>query len=107
MNMPKSKTLAIAGVAMLGAAALVVAQEEAGKPTEVKPAPQVVPKLKPAEFLSQIGRDSAEVRNAGQVTLSYADVVERTLPTVVSIGTYSTKSAPGGRMGPNMNEDDL
>jgi serine protease Do len=108
MNMPKSKTLAIAGVAMLGAAALVIAQEEAGKPAEVKPAPQVVPKLKPAEFLSQISRDSAEVRNAGQVTLSYADVVERTLPTVVSIGTYSTKSAPGGRFGgPNMDEDDL
>ncbi|RBP45711.1 serine protease Do [Roseimicrobium gellanilyticum] len=108
MNKSKSKTLAIAGMAMLGAAALVVAQEEAGKPAEVKPAPQVVPKLKPAEFLSQIGRDSAEVRNAGQVTLSYADVVERTLPTVVSIGTYTTKSlAGGGRMGPNMDEDDI
>lgn len=109
MNIPKSKSLAIAGAAMLGAAALVIAQEES-KPTEIKPAPQVVPKLKPAEFLSQISRDSAEVRNAGQVTLSYADVVERTLPTVVSIGTYSTKSlagGPGGRSGPDMSEDDM
>jgi serine protease Do len=111
MNIPKSKSLAIAGVAMLGAAAIVIAQEEA-KPTEIKPAPQVVPNLKPAEFLAKIARDSAEVRNAGQVTLSYADVVERTLPTVVSIGTYSTKSVAaggggGGRSGPDMSEEDM
>ena len=109
MNMPKSKTLAIAGMAMLGAAALVIGQDDATKPTEVKPAPQVVPKLKPADFLSQITRDTAEVRNASQVTLSYADVVERILPTVVSIGTYSNKALAGGPRGgaPNMNEDDL
>jgi serine protease Do len=109
MNMPKSKTLAVAGMAMLGAAALVIAQDDATKPAEIKPAPQVVPKLKPADFLSQITRDTAEVRNAGQVTLSYADVVERILPTVVSIGTYSNKTlASGGHGGaPNMNEDDL
>ena len=110
MNIPNPKSLAVAGTAMLGAAALIIAQEvkPADKPVEVKPAPQEVPKVKPADFLSKITRDSSEVRNAGQVTLSYADVVQRILPTVVSIGTYSNKAGVTGRPGmPNMNEDEL
>lgn len=105
MKKLKTNALVLAGSAMLGAAALVIAQDI--KPTEVKPAPQDVPKLKPADFFAQIDRDGSEVRNAGQVTLSYADVVQRILPTVVSIGTYSTKSGPSGRGGAPLDEDDL
>jgi serine protease Do len=45
-----------------------------------------------SDLVARITRDHAEVRNAGQVTLSYADVVQKILPSVVSISTYSKKS---------------
>jgi serine protease Do len=74
---------------------------------ENKPAAPAKAKTSPAEFLSHITRDSAEVRNAGQVTLSYADVVQNILPSVVSISTYAKKPQRGGRGGMPTNPDDL
>ena len=65
-------------------------------------------KSAPAELLAHITRDTAEVRNAGQVTLSYADVVQNILPSVVSISTYAKKAqARGGRGGMPTNPNDL
>lgn len=73
---------------------------------EAKPAAKAKPTQ--AELLSRITRDNAEVRNAGQVTLSYADVVQNILPSVVSISTYA-KSSRQGRMRGGMptNPEDL
>lgn len=60
-----------------------------------------------AELLTKITRDHAEVRNPGQVTLSYADVVQNILPSVVSISTYSKKSAGRGGRGGMPGQEDL
>ena len=65
-------------------------------------------KLTQAELLAKISRDHSEVRNAGQVTLSYADVVQNILTSVVSISTYSKKTQAGrGRGNSPLNPDDL
>jgi len=81
------KSQIIAAALLLSMAGLLSAEE---------PKPAAKPKPTQAELLSRITRDNAEVRNAGQVTLSYADVVQNILPCVVSISTY-TKSRPGRR----------
>jgi serine protease Do len=96
------KNQLIAAVLLLPIAAYLVAQD--AKPPAV-PAP-ANPKTTPAEFLAKITTDSAEVRNAGQVTLSYADVVQKILPSVVSISTYS-KKAPNRRGGLPFGPGDL
>lgn len=65
-------------------------------------------KLSQADLLAKISRDHSEVRNAGQVTLSYADVVQNILKSVVSIGTYSKKPQAGqGRGNSPLNPEDL
>lgn len=74
---------------------------------EAKPAAPAAPKTTPAELLSRITRDSAEVRNAGQVTLSYADVVQNILPSVVSVSTYSKQKQGRMRGGMPTNPEDL
>ena len=47
------------------------------------------------------------MRNAGQVTLSYADVVQNILPSVVSISTYAKKPGARGHGGMPTNPNDL
>jgi len=41
----------------------------------------------PADLLSQLQMDSAPLQNAGVVTLSYADAVQKSLPSVVTVLT--------------------
>jgi serine protease Do len=88
----------IAAALLLPMAGFLSAQDQ--------PAATAKPKITQAELLAKIVRDNAEVRNAGQVTLSYADVVQKILPSVVSISTYSKKGlARGGRNMPNVPGD--
>ena len=93
MNKQKTKQLVLAGAGLLGIAALVCAEE-------------VKKKADVAAFEAKITRDSTEVRNAGQMMTGYADVVQKILPSVVSIGTYS-KKVPKHGGGFNFGEDDL
>src|SRR5215207_4887347 len=89
----------IAAALLLPIAGFLSAQEK-------QPAAAAKPKVTQAELLAKIARDSAEVRNAGQVTLSYADVVQKILPSVVSISTYARKGlARGGRNMPGLPDD--
>ncbi len=83
------KTLAFAGIGLLATAAPALAEEN----KETKD----TPKLSAVEFNNKITQSLEEVRNSGPVVASYADVVEKILPSVVSISTYSKK--PQGRMG--------
>ena len=71
----------IAAALLLPVAGFLSAQEK-------QPAASAKAKITQAELLAKITRDSAEVRNAGQVTLSYADVVQKILPSVVSISRF-------------------
>jgi serine protease Do len=87
----------IAAVLLLAIAGYLPAEE---------PKPAAKPKPTQAELLSRITRDNAEVRNAGQVTLSYADVVQNILPCVVSISTY-TKTKQGRMRGNMPSPEDL
>src|SRR4051812_28193793 len=87
----------IAAVLLLAIAGYLPAEE---------PKPAAKPKTTQAELLSRITRDNAEVRNAGQVTLSYADVVQNILPCVVSISTY-TKTKQGRTRGNMPSPEDL
>ncbi|MEZ0386667.1 MAG: Do family serine endopeptidase, partial [Verrucomicrobium sp.] len=98
--------LSFAGAGLLGVTAMVMAQET--KPAETKEAAAPAPsfKMTSADFAEKVTRDSAPIANAGQLTLRYADVVQRILPSVVSISTYSKKPGAGRGM-PEMNEDDL
>ncbi len=87
------KTLAFAGIGLLATAAPALAEEN----KETKD----TPKLSAVEFNAKITKNSEEVHNAGPLVASYADVVEKILPSVVSISTYSKKQqgrtgAPGG-----------
>lgn len=95
------KTKVIAAAFLLPFAGFMPAED-------AKPAAAANAKPTQAELLARITRDSAEVRNAGQVTLSYADVVEKILPCVVSINTYAKKPQSRGRGGmPPLGENDL
>lgn len=93
------KILIFAGMGILAMPTLVLAEEN--KPvSEAKNKPTV------AEFEAKITRNNEQILNAAQVVVSYADVVQRILPSVVSIGTFSTKPMAQGGM-PGMNEDEL
>jgi serine protease Do len=92
MNQQQIKRIVLGGVGLLGAAALVIA--EADKP-----------KAGVADFDARITRDTTEIRGAGQSMSGFADVVQKVLPSVVSISTFSKKAphrGPGG-----LSEDDL
>ena len=91
MKIKNYKTAVLAGAGMLSAAALILAEDT---------------KVSVADFDAKITRDVTEVRNPGQVVMSYADVVQKILPSVVSITTYSKKSGQPNNM-PEMSEEDL
>lgn len=105
MKIHHPKILALAGVGVLSASVMAMAEEAkpAAAATEAK-APSF--NMTSSDFTSKVTRDSAPITNAGQLTLSYADVVQRILPSVVSISTYSKKGTPGRGM-PEMSEDDF
>lgn len=58
-----------------------------------------------AEFDRKLSRDTTEIRESGHAAISYADVVQRILPSVVSIEIYSKK--PGTSYGFELRPDDL
>jgi serine protease Do len=55
-------------------------------------AEMTLPRVNGTEFDKKLSRDMTDTRVPGQMTSSYADVVQRILPSVVSIGTYSKTS---------------
>ncbi|CAN5752226.1 serine protease MucD [soil metagenome] len=73
---------------------------------EAKPVAETKQKITAGEFQTKISHNSDQIPNSGQVVMSYADVVQRILPSVVSIGTYSSKPLTQGGM-PGVNEEDL
>ena len=104
MNSNKWNKLAFAGVGLLTTVAVVLAEENKTKNSDK-------PRESAAEFQAKITKDGAEVRNGGQIVMSYADVVQKILPSVVSISTYSKKAPMGHANGfggsGGMNEEDL
>lgn len=96
MKRTNYKTLALASAGLLGAAALLMAEET----------PKNEQQQRIAEFEAQLLTDDSAIENPGQVVMSYADVVQRILPSVVSISTYSKS---GTATGPNrqLREEDL
>ncbi|MEI6534553.1 MAG: Do family serine endopeptidase [Verrucomicrobiaceae bacterium] len=92
MKFNRTTSMILAGTSLLGVAALVYSEDAKSKLTS-------------AELEKKITRDTAEIRNANNPSMSgFADVVERILPSVVSINTYSKKAA---RKGFNLNEDEM
>ncbi len=81
----------LAGASLLGVAALVYSEDAKSKITS-------------AELEKKITRDISETRTANPAMAGYADVVERILPSVVSINTYSKKAPRRGLSG---SEDDM
>ncbi len=68
-------------------------------------AEMTLPRMSGAEFDKKLSRDTSDVRVPGQMASSYADVVQRILPSVVSIGTYSKSSRRSFQF--EMSPDDL
>ncbi len=91
MKMNRITSTFLVGVSLLGVAALVYSEEAKSKITS-------------AELEKKITRDTAEIRNTNPAMTGYADVVERILPSVVSINTFSKKAA---RRGLNLNDEDM
>ncbi|MEQ1752324.1 MAG: Do family serine endopeptidase, partial [Prosthecobacter sp.] len=52
------------------------------------------PKLAPADFHTRLTRDDTPLPNGGQLQMSYATVVEKILPSVVTICSYGKASDP-------------
>jgi serine protease Do len=50
------------------------------------------PKLSPDEFHGRLQKDEAPLPNGGQLQMSYANVVEKILPSVVTIFSYGGKA---------------
>lgn len=90
---PKSNA-AIFCLALAGAAALAFAQEAANEKKESPPAAI-------AEIGSRLKRDTSPLPAGGQLQMSYADVVEKILPSVVTL----FPSSPVGGM--DFSEEDL
>ncbi|MDB6138713.1 MAG: hypothetical protein JWO94_1785 [Verrucomicrobiaceae bacterium] len=54
-----------------------------------------VSKLKPEEFRAKLKQDGAPLPNGGQMAMSYANVAEKILPSVVRITTYGKVKSGG------------
>jgi serine protease Do len=91
MNHYRIKKLIICGTSLLSAAAFVLAGADKHKD-----------KVSVSDFDAKLSRDSSEVRGTGANSSGYAEVVQKIMPSVVSISTYSKKS---GRRSPS--EEDL
>ncbi|MBK8095086.1 MAG: Do family serine endopeptidase [Verrucomicrobiaceae bacterium] len=77
------------------------------KPT-VAPAPAPAPAASPtSKFESSLSKDSSALPNSGQLQMSYANVAEKILPSVVTIFNYSSGPAremTADRVPPQMRE---
>ncbi|MCE9519570.1 MAG: Do family serine endopeptidase, partial [Verrucomicrobia bacterium] len=78
---------------LLGAVALAMAETETSKASV-------------ADFDARVTRDISEVRSANPALAGFADVVQKIMPSVVSISTYSKKAAHGG-FGGGPSEEEL
>ena len=79
-------------------------------PAEEKKTDDAKPKLSATDFIAKITRDTNVLKNTGAENMtSYADVVDRILPSVVSINTFSKKPQGMGGFGGGgpMNEEDM
>ena len=52
------------------------------------------PKTSPAEFHARLTRDDTPLPGGGQLQMSYASVVEKILPSVVTIFSYGKATSP-------------
>ncbi len=91
---PKSNAVILC-LAVAGAAAFAFAQEAAKQEEKESPPSQVT------EIGSRLKRDTSPLPESGRVPISYADVVEKILPSVVTI----FPSSPVGGM--DFSEEDL
>lgn len=89
MKASKQATLAAASVSLL-AIGLSLAQEVKKSDKE-----DARPKMTTAEFQSRLVRDDSALPNGGQLQMSYANVVEKILPSVVTIFAYGGKETSG------------
>jgi len=62
------------------------------------------PHMKGADFDKKLLRDTSEMQSSARMVGGYADVVQRILPSVVSIGTYSKKSGQDFNFGFDSND---
>jgi serine protease Do len=92
MMKSKIQTLLLATVSVMGTAALLAAED-------------AKPRISSGEFDKKLARDGTEIKAATQPVVSYADVAERIMPSVVSISTFAKKQQ---RNNPFLgNNDDL
>jgi len=103
MKIKAYKKAVLAGATLLSAAAVILAQEE---PAAVTTAAEKSAKTTVADFQAKVAKDTTEISAPGQPVASYADVVQKILPSVVSITTYAKKPGQGGNS-PEMSEEDL
>ena len=65
------------------------------------------PKLTAEQFMAKVARDTAEIKSNGAIVSSYADVVQKILPSVIRVKTYSKKAPKGLGGGLGGGGDDL
>lgn len=82
--------VACAAVAMLGAP-MLHAEEK-----------QPAPKISPEEFHSRLKKDDSALPAGGQLQMSYAGVVDKILPSVVTVFSYGEKAGRAMREGQEM-----
>jgi serine protease Do len=83
-------TLACASVSLLGISLL---QADIKAPAT---------KITAEEFHSRLLRDESPLPSAGQLQMSYANVVDKILPSVVTVFSYGEKAGRGGQGHPGM-----
>ncbi len=94
MNHNRIKQIILGGAGLLGAVALVMAETDKSKASV-------------ADFDAKITRDISEVRSANPALAGFADVVQKIMPSVVSISTYSKKATRQGFGGGGPSEEEL
>ncbi len=94
MNHLYIKQIILGSAGLLGVVALAIAETE-------------TPKTSVADFDAKITRDTSEVRSANPAHAGFADVVQKIMPSVVSISTYSKKAARQGFGGGGPSEEEL
>lgn len=90
MNPSTRFTFALAASGVL---ALSPAQAQAPKEA-VKEVAREAPKSTPAEFHARLTRDDSPLPAGGQLQMSYATVVDKILPSVVTIFSYGKATSP-------------
>ncbi len=96
MKKTQTQTAAILALALAGATALTLAQEAAEKKSKPESTNAIT------EIGSMLKRDPSPLPAGGQLQMSYADVVQKLLPSVVTI--FPSTPMPGME---NLSEEDL